>query len=39
MAYLDVGLNFRYTFGFKSSLEPQNGGHFKNFKIFQIGSF
>ena len=28
MAYLDVGLNFRYNF-------PQNGGNFENFEIFE----
>ena len=34
MAYLGVGLNFRYNFRFKRSPWPQNGGHFKNFEIF-----
>ena len=37
MAHRDVGLNFRYKFRFKSSPWPQNGGHFENFEIFQIG--
>ena len=37
MAYLAVGLNFRYNFRFKRSPWPQNGGHFENFKIFKIG--
>ena len=39
MAYLDVGLNFQYNFRFESSPWPQNGGHFENFEIFEIGSF
>ena len=39
MAYLDVGLNYRYNFRFKSSPWHQSGGHFDNFKIFQIGWF
>ena len=34
MAYLGVGLNFRYNFRFKRSPWPQNGGHFENFEIF-----
>ena len=34
MAYLGVQLNCRCNFRFKSSPEPQNGGHFENFKIF-----
>ena len=34
MAYLDVELNFRYNFRFKSSPWPQNGGHFENFEMF-----
>ena len=37
MAYLGVGLDIRYNFQFKRSPGPQNGGHFENFKIFQIG--
>ena len=32
MAYLDVGLNFRYIFRFKNAPEPQNGGNFENFE-------
>ena len=39
MAYLGVGLNFRYNFRFKRSPWPENGGHFENFEIFKIGSF
>ena len=39
MAYLGVGLNFRYNFRFKRSPGPQNGGHFENFEILKIGSF
>ena len=39
MAYLAVGLNFRYNFRFKNAPIPQNGGHFENFEIFGIGSF
>ena len=39
MAYLAIGVNFRNNFRFKSSLGPQNGGHFENFEIFKIGSF
>ena len=39
MAYLGVGLKFRYNFGFKNSPRPQYGGHFEDFEIFQIGSF
>ena len=31
MAYLDVGLNFRYNFQFKNAPEPPYGGHFENF--------
>ena len=38
MAYLGVGLNFPYNFRFKNAPEPQNGGHFKHFEIFEIGS-
>ena len=34
MAYIDVGLNFRYNFRFERSPGPQNGGHFENFEIF-----
>ena len=34
MAYLDVGLNFRYNFRFQSSSWLQNGGNFENFEIF-----
>ena len=34
MAYLGVGLNFRYNFRFKRSPWPQNGGHFENFELF-----
>ena len=37
--YYGVWLNFRYNFRFKRSPEPQNGGHFENFKIFIIGLF
>ena len=33
-AYLHGIINFRYNFRFKSSPEPQIGGHFENFKIF-----
>ena len=39
MAYLGVGLNFRYNAQFKNAPEPQNGGHFEIFEIFHIGSF
>ena len=39
MAYLAVGLNFRYNFRFKNAPEPQNGGHFEHFEIFVIGPF
>ena len=39
MAYIAVGLNFRYNFRFKNAPEPQNGGHFEHFEIFVIGSF
>ena len=39
MAYLDVGLNFRYNFRFKNAFEPQSGGNFENFEIFEIDSF
>ena len=39
MAYLDVGLNFRYNFRFKNASEPQSGGNFENFEIFEIDSF
>ena len=39
MAYHSVGLNFRYNFRFKSWPWHQNGGHFENFGILQIGSF
>ena len=35
MAYLAVGLNFPYIFRFKNASEPQNGGHFKHFEIFE----
>ena len=34
MAYIDVGINFRYKFRFERSPGPQNGGHFENFEIF-----
>ena len=34
IAYLDVGLNFRYNLWFKNAPEPPNGGHFENFEIF-----
>ena len=37
--YPGVRLNFRYTFRFKSSPEPQNGGHFENFQFFILGLF
>ena len=33
------GLNLRYIVYFKSLLVAENGGHFENSKIFQIGSF
>ena len=36
MAYLGVGLNIRYNFRFKNAPEPQNGGNFENFEIFEI---
>ena len=36
MAYLDVGLNFRYNFRLKNAPELQNGGNFENFEIFEI---
>ena len=39
MAYLAVGLNFRYNYRFKGSPWTQNGGHFENFEIFETGSF
>ena len=39
MAYLAVGLSFRYNFRFKNAPQPQNGGYFENFEIFEIGSF
>ena len=39
MAYLVVGLNLRYSFLSKNAPEPQNGGHFEYFEIFEIGSF
>ena len=39
MAYLGVGLNIRYNFRFKNAPEPQNGGNFENFEIFEIDSF
>ena len=39
MAYLAVGLKFRYNIRFKNAPEPQNGGHFEHFEIFVIGSF
>ena len=39
MTYLGVGLNSRYNFPLKSLPWHQNGGHFENFGIFQIGSF
>ena len=32
MAYLDVELNFRYNYRFKSSPRAQNGGHFWKFR-------
>ena len=32
MAYLGVGLNFRYNYRFKSSPRAQNGGHFEKFQ-------
>ena len=35
ITYLDVGLNV----GYEKAPEPQNGVHFENFKIFEIGSF
>ena len=31
MAYLGVGLNFRYNFRFKNAPEPLNGGNFENY--------
>ena len=39
MAYLDVGLNFRYNLRFKNAPEHPNAGHFENFEIFEIDSF
>ena len=39
MAYLGVGLNIRYNFRFKNAPEPQKGGNFENFEIFEIDSF
>ena len=39
MAYLIVGLNFRYIFRFRNLLGPQNDDHFENFEIFQIVYF
>ena len=36
MAYLEVRLNSRCDFWYKSSLWPQNGGHFEIFLIIQI---
>ena len=39
MAYLAVGLNFPYNYRFKNAPEPQNGGHFKHFEIFEIGFY
>ena len=39
MAYIDMGLHFPYNIRFKRSPGPQNGGHFENFAIFQIGPF
>ena len=39
MAYIGIIFNFQYKFRFKASPEPQNGGHFENFKIFETGSF
>ena len=39
MAYLVVGVNFRYNFRFKNVPEPPNGGHFENFEIFEKDSF
>ena len=39
MAYIAVGVNFRYKFRFKNASEPQNGGHFEHFEILVIGSF
>ena len=38
-AYLGVLLKFRYNFRFNNAPEPQNGDHFENFEIFEIGSF
>ena len=38
MAYVDVGLNFRYNFRFKNAPEPQNGDHFENFQIINTAS-
>ena len=37
MAYLGVGLNFRYNARLKNAPEPQKGGHFEIFEIFHIG--
>ena len=39
MAYLAVGLSFRYNFRFKNAPQCQNGSYFENFEIFEIGSF
>ena len=39
MAYLAVGLSFRYNIRFKNAPQPQNGAYFENFEIFEIGSF
>ena len=39
MAYLAVGLNFRYNFRFKNAPEPPNGGYFENSKYLRYVHF
>ena len=36
MAYLAFGVNFRYNFRFNNAFQPQNGGLYEKFKIFEI---